>query len=97
MTLSSFGFRYTRVVREVTLRASRTAVRGGESSEVRVPMAVASGIGRSEPPAFRCGGWGEPQPIVRELQQFGEHALETTRTTLAVQITEKVYPRAPGK
>ena len=39
-------------------------------------MAVATGSGRSETPAFLCGGWGEPQPIVRELQQFGEYAQE---------------------
>ena len=35
----------------MTLRASRTAVRGGESSEVRLPMTVEAVIGRSETPA----------------------------------------------
>ena len=38
----------------MTLRASRTDVRGGESSEVRLPMAVAAGTGRSETPTW----WG---------------------------------------
>jgi hypothetical protein len=30
--------------------------------------------GGSEAPAFRYGGWGEPQPAVRSLQQLVEAA-----------------------
>ncbi len=55
-------------------QASPAAVRSAGPSEARPAMPVGSGMAGSETPAFRCGGWGEPQPARRALQRRGEAA-----------------------
>ena len=62
-------------VREHPLRLRRADVR--KRMNVRGPAGrclQSMSIGGSETPAFRCGGWGEPQPFGRELQQLGADA-----------------------
>ncbi len=53
-------------------QASPAAVRSGGPSEARPALPVGSDRAGSGAPAFRCGGWGEPQPDRRALQQRGE-------------------------
>jgi len=57
------------------LRTRRADVR--KRMNVRGPTGrclQSTSIGGSETPAFRCGGWGEPQQFGRELQQLGADA-----------------------
>ncbi len=53
-------------------QASPAAVRSGGPSEARPALPVGLDRAGSGAPAFRCGGWGEPQPGRRALQQRGE-------------------------
>jgi hypothetical protein len=59
---------------EYSLRANHADVQSERTCEVRARTVVQTSVRESETPAFRCGGWGEPQPFFRSLQQLGEHA-----------------------
>ncbi len=59
---------------DATLQARPAAVRSGGPSEARPLRAALTGRSGSATPKFLVGGWGEPEPGCRELQQRGEAA-----------------------
>ena len=52
--------------------ASRRSERGP------IRNGIIYGIAESESPAFRGGGWGEPEPFRRDLQQHDKRALNVS-------------------
>ncbi len=75
-------------------QASPAAVRSGGPSEARPALPVGSDRAGSGAPAFRCGGWGEPQPGRRALQQRGEPARSGSPRPDGGQTTHTVSSRA---
>ena len=52
----------------------------GEPTRPRPTKPVETGMVGSETPAFRCGGWGEPQRFPFPLQPHNEHIRERVPT-----------------